>query len=221
MYKISKNNYTLRNQRGKNSPRMTILCTFDVGVPMPDNPTSLAFRDRVEAACNTARILEEQGIGISPDDNDMDIAAKLSLAYAENEAVTEAKCTDDKMSPITPGTFMLVEDIIKTYSMSVVKSSQEIRIFVTNKLLLETESNDSKIRLKALELLGKISDVGLFSDKTEVVIKHEDAEDLQKQIKSKLFKILGHGYTVDAEFEEVEKELGSIKHEDLDLDSDE
>jgi len=46
-------------------------------------------------------------------------------------------------------------------------------------------------------------------------------QDLQKQIKSKLFKILGHGYTVDAEFEEVEKELGSIKHEDLDLDSDE
>ena len=92
---------------------------------------------------------------------------------------------------------------------------------ITNKLIEDTGLTDPRHRLKALELLGKISDVGLFSDKTEVVIKHEDAEDLQKQIKSKLFKILGHGYTVDAEFEEVEEELGSIKHEDLDLDSDE
>jgi hypothetical protein len=183
---------------------MTIICTFDVGVPMPDNPTSLAFRDRVEAACNTARILEEQGIGISPDDNDMDIAAKLSLAYAENEAVTEAKCTDDKMSLITPGTFMLVEDIIKTYSMSVVKSSQEIRNFVTNKLLLETESNDSKIRLKALELLGKISDVGLFSDKTEVTITHQSTKDLRENLRKRLLELQANTIEGEIVIEETE-----------------
>ena len=64
-------------------------------------------------------------------------------------------------------------------------------------------------------MLGKISDVGLFSEKTEVVIKHDDPEELQNQIKSKLFKILGHGYTVDTDYEEIDNELGSIKHEDL------
>ena len=64
-------------------------------------------------------------------------------------------------------------------------------------------------------MLGKISDVGLFSEKTEVVVKSDDPEELQNQIKSKLFKILGHGYTVDAEYEEIESELGSIKHEDI------
>ena len=53
-----------------------------------------------------------------------------------------------------------------------------------------------------------------------MVIKHDDPEALQAQIKSKLFKILGQGYTVDADYEEIEEELGTVDVEDLNTSDD-
>ena len=44
--------------------------------------------------------------------------------------------------------------------------SAHISGMVTNKLVLESENPDPRIRMRALELLGKISDVGLFSEKS-------------------------------------------------------
>jgi hypothetical protein len=58
--------------------------------------------------------------------------------------------------------------------------------------------------LKALELLGKISDVGLFSEKTEITVKNLSQEDLQTQIKNKLFKILGKTAAIDTSFEIID-----------------
>lgn len=108
--------------------------------------------------------------------------------------------------------------MLSDYDHQVVSEAVQLRRFITNKLIEDTGLTDPRHRLKALELLGKISDVGLFSEKTEVVIKNDDPEELQNQIKSKLFKILGHGYTVDADYEEIDSELGSIKHEDIEPD---
>ena len=45
------------------------------------------------------------------------------------------------------------------------------------------------MRLKALELLGKISDVGLFSEKSEVKITHKSAEDVRNRLRSKLSRL--------------------------------
>ena len=58
-----------------------------------------------------------------------------------------------------------------------------------------------------MELLGKISDVGLFSEKTEINITHT-TDSLQHAIKDKIDRLMGMvGSNVqDAEFEEVELE---------------
>lgn len=60
---------------------------------------------------------------------------------------------------------------------------------VTNKLVQETENPDPRIRLRAMELLGKITDVGLFTDKSEVTVTHQTSEDLREQLKGKLRKL--------------------------------
>jgi hypothetical protein len=61
---------------------------------------------------------------------------------------------------------------------------------VTNKLLLESENDDPRIRIRALELLGKISDVGLFAEKSEVTITHQSTDDLRAKLRSKLEKLV-------------------------------
>ena len=47
-----------------------------------------------------------------------------------------------------------------------------------------------KTRMRALELLGKISDVGLFTEKSEVTITHQTTDDIKEKLRAKLAKIV-------------------------------
>jgi hypothetical protein len=41
-----------------------------------------------------------------------------------------------------------------------------------------------------LELLGKISDVGLFAEKSEVTITHQTTDDIKEKLRTKLTKLI-------------------------------
>ena len=77
-----------------------------------------------------------------------------------------------------------------------------------NKLLLESENPDPRIRLRAIELLGKISDVSLFAEKTEVTVTHQTTDELRAILRQKLEKIVRPS-------EEVEEAVFSEETEDL------
>jgi hypothetical protein len=83
---------------------------------------------------------------------------------------------------------------------------------VTNKLVLETDNPDPRIRIRALELLGKISDVGLFADKSEVTITHQSTEDLRLRLRSKLAKLVNPEpediVVINGDVIDVSEELG-------------
>tara|TARA_X000001382_G_scaffold115185_1_gene93817 strand:+ start:176 stop:418 length:243 start_codon:yes stop_codon:yes gene_type:complete len=72
--------------------------------------------------------------------------------------------------------------------------------------------------MRALELLGKISDVGLFSEKSEVTITHQSTEDLREKLRSKLEKLVNpveieDGVVIeDGDTEEIDLDevLGSL-----------
>ena len=99
--------------------------------------------------------------------------------------------------------------MINDYDHQVVDEAVQLRRFITNKLIEDTGHTDARHRLRALELLGKISDVGLFSDKTEISVKHSSTEDLESQIKAKIYKLLGENKTIDSSFERIDEEIGS------------
>ena len=61
---------------------------------------------------------------------------------------------------------------------------------VTNKLILESDNADPRVRIRALELLGKITDVGLFTEKTEITVTHQSTEELRKSLREKFNKIM-------------------------------
>jgi len=90
----------------------------------------------------------------------------------------------------------------------------QIRHLVTNKLLLETDNPDPRVRIRALELLGKISDVGLFAEKSEVTITHQSTDDLREKLRSKLAKLVNptdeveNAVVIDGEPLNVDEELG-------------
>ena len=63
----------------------------DIGVPYSDKIPSIDLRTRVEAASNTTALLAKHGLEVEPSAEDNEIAAKLTLAYAE---IGRASCRE-------------------------------------------------------------------------------------------------------------------------------
>jgi hypothetical protein len=57
------------------------------------------------------------------------------------------------------------------------------------KIVEETDHPDARIRLKALELLGKVTEVGLFTERIEVKKTALSDLELDAKIKEKLLQI--------------------------------
>jgi hypothetical protein len=198
---------------------MTLHVKPEIGVEIPESEPFLDLKDRADAAATTVMDLAEHGLEIEPTQEDQENAAKLVGAYAEDPENTSKKVTAKKAATLTPASLLLTDAILKEFGQSVVESSMHIRHLVTNKLLIESDSDDARIRMRALELLGKISDVGLFSEKSEITITHQSTDDLRAKLKGKLEKLVSGEVIEDAVILDidVDAELG-ITEEDEEYD---
>jgi len=169
---------------------MTLFVEPEIGVPLAEDVPNVDLKERAEAACNTALQLAEHGLDLEPTVEDEDTAARLAIAYADDPEKTSKKVTAKKAAKLTPASIVLTNNILQEFGHSVAESATQIRYLVTNKLLLESENDDPRIRIRALELLGKISDVGLFAEKTEVTVTHQSTEDLRNKLRGKLEKLV-------------------------------
>lgn len=203
---------------------MTLFIEPELGVPLADDVPNVDLKERAEAACNTALKLADHGLDLEPTVEDEDAAAKLAIAYADDPEKTSKKVTTKKAATLTPASIVLTNNILQEFGHSVAESATQIRYLVTNKLLLESENDDPRIRIRALELLGKISDVGLFAEKTEVTVTHQSTEDLRNKLRGKLEKLVQpvddiaeadyEDIVLDGEALDLESELGIQEYDD-------
>ncbi len=174
--------------------------------PLPDDfdseePTS--FEKRVKIAAATAKILLEAGAEIPSTPEDKKEAEDVFKAFTDPNSTQTATSAINKALSV-PSTVQHLYAMLQDYDHQVIDEAVQLRRFVTNKLIEDSGHTDARHRLKALELLGKISDVGLFTDKTEITIKSGSIDNLEDQIRSKLFKILGTNLAVDTSFEVID-----------------
>ena len=184
-------------------------------IPLPDDfeaqePTTL--NTKVKVAASTAKVLVEGGAEIPVSTPEKIDAEELFKVFTDPEQKGMVNAAVNK-SLSTPATVKHLYAMLSDYDHQVVQEAVQLRRFVTNKLIEDTGLNDPRHRLKALELLGKISDVGLFSDKTEVIVKHATTEELEKQIRSKLANIIGQEKTINTSFEVIDDEMGTLEKE--------
>ena len=173
--------------------------------PLPDDfeaeePTTLDGKVKVVTA--TAKVLVEGGAEIPVSTQEKQEAADIFKQYTDPEGKNTLNASVNKALS-TPATVQHLFLMLSDYDHQVVQEAVQLRRFITNKLLEDAGLADPRHRLKALELLGKISDVGLFAEKTEITVKNLTNEDLELQIKSKLYKILGQTSAIDTTFEVV------------------
>lgn len=155
----------------------------------------LEVRDKAAAACNTALLLESEGhIDVAPNAQQLREGTKEVLTEVAKAAVVRAEKLDNLLN--TPEGAYYVNSLLTQYDMEVVQDAKRLRNYVTNRLVVESDNMDARIRMKALELLGKISDVGLFTERTEITVNNRSTVDLENSLREKLKRLMG---TEDAE----------------------
>jgi hypothetical protein len=169
---------------------MTIELMPELGVELTPDISYIDLRERAEAACRSALLLEKHGLDVEPTPGDREAAAALTAAYAEDPVRASKMTSHVRAAQITPASLIEVRNYLDEYGRAVVTHAVEMRHLVTNRLLEESRHPDARIRIRALELLGKHSDVGLFSEKQEVTITHQTTDELKDRLRAKLQKLM-------------------------------
>jgi hypothetical protein len=103
-----------------------------------------------------------------------------------------AEITHEHLTQIkTPAAVQHLVGMLTAYDWEFVHQARELRGYTVAKLLEECENPNANIRLKALGLLGKVTEVGLFTDKIEVKKTDLTDEEIDKKLKDKLAKFMG------------------------------
>ena len=89
--------------------------------------------------------------------------------------------------------------MLSEYQWKFVQQAEELRSMAVAKIVKETDHPDARIRLKALDMLGKVTEVALFTERVEVKKAEMSDEELEKRIREKLGKYMGKADVVDVE----------------------
>jgi hypothetical protein len=184
---------------------MPIVVTPESGIPLPfdTTPEEIAqFRERAKAAVETIKEI-------------ISLGGEVEVTEEDRRTARDAVGSNSiKITEQNAGSLVHLEAILSEYDRDLLNSASRLRSYVTNKLLIETTDEDPKVRLKALELLGKTAGVGLFSDRLEVNVTHRTIDQIDNELENLLEKYMGPVEVVEAE---TEKELDSL----LELDDEE
>ena len=191
---------------------MALALKPEFGMEIPLNASYTDLRRRAEAACRTIQQLQEHGLDIEPTDEDNEVATTLVVAYAKDAEKTSKAVSNANAAELTPASLIQVGGILKEFGQIVATQAAEIRHTVVNKLILETENPDARIRVKALELLGRMTDVGLFNERKEILVTHRTSDELREKLREKLQTLKKNsqgiyevGEPLEGEVEEVEE----------------
>ena len=206
---------------------MALALKPEFGMEIPLNASYTDLRRRAEAACRTIQQLQEHGLDIEPTDEDNEVATTLVVAYAKDAEKTSKAVSNANAAELTPASLIQVGGILKEFGQIVATQAAEIRHTVVNKLILETENPDARIRVKALELLGRMTDVGLFNERKEILVTHRTSDELREKLREKLQTLKKNSqgiYEVGeplegevAEAEEAEEAEGKRQEDDYPL----
>lgn len=178
---------------------MPIVVTPEVGIPLPFDTTPEEiedFREKAHALFETVQDLILQGAQVEITDSD--------------KAASHQIAAQGKLPPVkdlTPGTIINLEAILSEWDQEVLDVGRRLRNYVTNKLIMESVDPDARQRMKALENLGKISSVGLFSDRVEVNVTHRSIDNIETELRKTLELYMGEAQLAETELDQVQKQL--------------
>jgi hypothetical protein len=166
----------------------------------------------------SAQVATEQWLselGVDDDDVVADQHQTEAARKAFSTLTTTADTTEQKASLAelkTPPAVRHLTGMLAAYDWQFIEMAQQLRGYTVAKIVEETKSTNANIRLKALIALGKVTEVGLFTEQIEVKkVEMSDAE-VEQRIKDKLAKFMGVIDVVDIAEKEAPAEESQEKN---------
>jgi len=144
----------------------------------------------IDAQVKTAEWLKELGL----DDEEIEAKADAQAArksFASLVTGQSAPNTQVALSQIkTPAAVQHLVGMLTAYDWQFVEQAKELRGYAVAQILEETKHSDARIRLKALDMLGKVTEVALFTERVEVKKTDMSDDELETRIKDKLNRFM-------------------------------
>ena len=157
--------------------------------------------DSVAIAANTVDLVEKLGASLDFDAKDFQAAAALATGKVKPNAPTTISKT---------GVAKVLSVAIKEHDFQAFADVQQARNFVTNRLVSLANCGDIKVELKALELLGKHSDIGLFTERSEITVHHTTSSSLENSIKERVKRLMNAEISDVTPFDDLDAHLGAV-----------
>ena len=160
----------------------------DFGTPVED----VAPQALLDAQANTADWLQALG---APAPGEAERLAAASTAQAAFQALVTQDTTPAQRAALvalkTPAAVRHLTGMLTAYDWEFVEQAKNLRGMAVAKILEETNHPDARIRLKALDMLGRVTEVALFTERIEVKKTDMTDSEIDKKIKEKLNKFMG------------------------------
>ena len=156
--------------------------TGDKPIPFDlSDETPKTHADSIAIAANTVDLLESLGGSLDYTAKDFKEAVELTTGGKKPPIPTTVQKS---------GVAKVLSVAIKEHDFQAFADVQQARNFVTNKLISLADCGDPKLELKALELLGKHSDIGLFTERSEITVHHTSSQSLEASIKERVKRLM-------------------------------
>ena len=167
---------------------MSLTVVPDSNVPLPDSyqdQVANSFAENARVAASTATLMSELGLAFEMTEEDEKKAQALFRAV-DSTKKSQNNPKDMYQAPVA----VRLSALLSEYDKAIISDAAQARTYIMNRLLDLSACGDTKHELRAIELLGKMSDIGAFTEKSEITITHKNSEDLKKDIEDKLKKML-------------------------------
>jgi hypothetical protein len=160
---------------------------LDTPIPAQAQPNvGGSYTARAQIAGNTAMLLKELGMEDDVTEEDQakarEMFSKMKAIDDKNDPSSQGKSTEPEFKQ--SGIALALGGYINEYEKQVIQDKIQLRNIAINRLLEMSRSKDDKIAIKAVELIGKASD--LFTERSEITITHQTSDELRAAIKERI-----------------------------------
>ena len=160
--------------------------------PKYKHVNNASAQEVLDAQVETADFLESIGAASDEEVEQKAQQKNAQLAFAAMAAGAPAEKVKEKLlANTTPQAVRHLVGMLTAYDWAFVEQARQMRGYAVAKILEDTEHPDPRYRLKALEMLGKVTEVALFTERTEVKKVEMSDEEIESKIKAKLGKYMG------------------------------
>lgn len=186
----------------------SLVPNIEENIPLPKNAAeafpALSPSEELQHRVNVIKLMSDlTGKPIEPTEENANQAMTLAKMMMENPEFRP------NFAIFPNETQAYLAGVVARTNIALVDDLAEFKMYVVNHLIKEIETTkDSKTRLAALAKLGEVDGVDAFKKRTEVTVKHQTMEEVEKE----LFELINsvENKVIDVEAREVvNKEINS------------